>query len=878
MATGIQEAENRIEQAWRNKETTLDLSSLELTTLPDRLFDLTNLTELYVQNNQLTTLPDRIGDLTNLTELYVHNNQLTTLPDCIGELKNLTGLNVSYNLLTTLPDTLLHLKKLGHINTRENPLEEGYTIAYEDGGIRGLFDYIRRLQQEATPLYEVKLVLIGEGNVGKTTLLRALRDEEPIKNHPTTEGMEVSQKPILLPHPTKPKVTLQCNAWDFGGQKIYRVQHQFFFSKNTVYLLVWDVRSGVAKCDVEGWLERIQLRVKNQAKVLIVSTHASDTSHASDLTESDLRAKFPQLIFGFYRVDGMEYKNAPEMAELLNTLKQEIARAAVQFPLRRLPSPWAEVRNEVKAKRVQEASLPFREFVEVCQQHGLIEWETRNLARIMNDVGDVVYFENPVLDTDAFEDADSESCDNVVVLQPEWLAKAIGFVVEDKTAIEFQNGEIPHREFHRIWYKARGEKERYAPKHHPFLLWLMEEFFISYRLNRNTSLVPQLITGQRPKNRLWEPGGTAPAGELELNLICEMRQDPPPGLVPQMVVACHPYRYKSNRDLDKNWQTGAFFDRGDLGTALMELRDRELRFTVRDGHPAYFIDDFRTTLEKRIGEIWKGLNYSMVVPCPTKNCIGRFPIDSLIQAKNEGDTLWRCTECAKRQPIAPMLEGLDYSSLAELRALLERIEAAQKESYTLALDYYRRILHAIGTDTKLAPCMFSLFPFDTVGKMQKYRLTLWCEHPDEPHPCQENGEYTIERPKEWYAKVSPYLNGISKVLKVVSPLAERAFEVGLGHKTMEESKAYFELVEKSADALPLGDKRGSLNEEAREAYRAEGEALRLLHGLLEEQVPKHGRKWGGLHRAYNRSTGEYMWVCEKHFSLYHPGLPEMGGE
>jgi hypothetical protein len=47
----------------------LGLSGLALTQLPPELWQLTNLQELYLDNNQLSQLPPEIGQLTNLQEL-----------------------------------------------------------------------------------------------------------------------------------------------------------------------------------------------------------------------------------------------------------------------------------------------------------------------------------------------------------------------------------------------------------------------------------------------------------------------------------------------------------------------------------------------------------------------------------------------------------------------------------------------------------------------------------------------------------------------------------------------------------------------------------------------------------------------------------------
>ena len=53
----------------------LDLVENQLTTLPAKIGNLTNLEFLYLSRNQLTTLPAKIGNLTNLRFLYLSRNQ-----------------------------------------------------------------------------------------------------------------------------------------------------------------------------------------------------------------------------------------------------------------------------------------------------------------------------------------------------------------------------------------------------------------------------------------------------------------------------------------------------------------------------------------------------------------------------------------------------------------------------------------------------------------------------------------------------------------------------------------------------------------------------------------------------------------------------------
>ena len=87
-----------------------DLLKLEIL----KLF-LTNLTNLNLSSNELTVLPDSIKYLTELTNLNLSYNKLTVLPDNIGYLTKLTNLILSSNSLTVLPDSIKKLIKLTEI-------------------------------------------------------------------------------------------------------------------------------------------------------------------------------------------------------------------------------------------------------------------------------------------------------------------------------------------------------------------------------------------------------------------------------------------------------------------------------------------------------------------------------------------------------------------------------------------------------------------------------------------------------------------------------------------------------------------------------------------------------------------------------------------
>ena len=96
-------AYQKIMHAYTHSTPDLDLSGLNLTSLPRQLGELLSLTTLNLSRNQLTQLPGEIAQLTNLLALEISRNVLTSL-GVIEQLGNLRELDITHNIDLS-PDT-----------------------------------------------------------------------------------------------------------------------------------------------------------------------------------------------------------------------------------------------------------------------------------------------------------------------------------------------------------------------------------------------------------------------------------------------------------------------------------------------------------------------------------------------------------------------------------------------------------------------------------------------------------------------------------------------------------------------------------------------------------------------------------------------------
>ncbi len=102
----------------------LDLSSNQLTGLPESFADNLWLSQINFSRNKLTAIPATIEKLKFLNDLNLSENYLTTLPASFSALTNLETLDLSFNRFRTLPPVLQQMPALKTLILRGNPLDE----------------------------------------------------------------------------------------------------------------------------------------------------------------------------------------------------------------------------------------------------------------------------------------------------------------------------------------------------------------------------------------------------------------------------------------------------------------------------------------------------------------------------------------------------------------------------------------------------------------------------------------------------------------------------------------------------------------------------------------------------------------------------------
>jgi len=881
------------ELTWPNQLRTLDISHNQLTSLPQSLANLPELQSLDAQVNKLTSLPESLGELKALEVLNLRYNQLQNLPESLGQLEHVRRLDLNQNRLTSLPESMGQLRQLESLELEDNaltdlppslsqlyslevmrlsgnPLNLELRTAYSFGH-DALRRYLIANAAAEVVLNEAKLILIGEGEVGKSCLLGALREDPWVEGRPTTHGIDIKTVKVTEPN-TNTVITL--NGWDFGGQRVYRPTHQLFFSSPAIYLVVWKPREGPQQGFVNEWIRLVKYR-EPDAKIFVVSTHGGPKERQPDIDRQEIWSLFgADMVQEFFQVENKPDEETGERRGIAK-LKDAIARVALSLPEvgRKIPKRWEDTRRALK-----ETGAPYmllEKVLEFCRERKMEEAEAKDFVRISHRLGHLVHYEH------------DPALRDIVILKPDWLSTAISFVLDDQQTRD-AHGLVEFAHLARLWNDPqRPPESRYDAELHPLFLRLMERFDLSYKvaipsepedaigflqrlrnafaMGKNpkesatvhyTSLIAQLVPDVRPDAI---PGWTdqVSEGDQEQSQICriveiESRQSAAAeGLFFQLIVRLHKYSLGRAEYLySVHWRRGLVLEDDYGALALLEHIGNDVRISVRSPYPERFLSALTYEVKWLVQTFWAGLRCEIMVPCLNpKNCIGLFEVQSLLENKKRNHPKQPCHICNEWQSIelllhnAPAARAVPFDELlANSNEVLRRLEAVRMQLQKQHVEMmgglgslnandrrlmskvdavFTGLLRTLTDEAKDGPRLFSFEPispgfFDRPKWIsEKFRITLWCEHSRLPLPSlcgkdDERGVYELTLPRDWVVKAAPFLKLVTGILSLVAPIASSATKLMLDDAWYNRIEKQLDLGQKSLDSvIKGGEKVGS---------------------------------------------------------------------
>ncbi|MDA3897327.1 MAG: GTP-binding protein [Desulfobacteraceae bacterium] len=588
-----------------SKLQSIDILDNQLPYLPKEIGNLLNLKSIRVSLNQLTKLPMEIGNLLNLKSIDIASNQLTELPEEIGSLSNLKILNLTNNKIERLPKDIFNTNMDIYVKETSDSISRGGISIYGNPikippieiikqGKKNVQAYFDSLEGSKIPLNEIKVILVGDGASGKTSLTKCLSGNKFDPEESQTHGINITRKKFK-----HEKQQFSLHFWDFGGQEVMHATHQFFLTKRSLYILVLDGRKDE---NPEYWLKYI--KTFGGESPVVIAINKIDQKHNYQLNTGFLQEKYPN-IRGDYRVSCKDGTNINKFLKVI--LKQA---DALDMPHTKWAKTWFNVKEHLE--NLNEPFIDYDNYESICKDKQVkSESQQTTLLDFLNDLGVVVHFEEFDLH-------------HTHVLEPKWITSAVYRIITSKK-IENDKGVLKLKLLPTILEPGDEQDYKYPRDKYPYIIELMKKFELCYEIDQEQILIPDLLPIEQPKYTFKKNDS--------LNFIIEY-DFMPRTIMPRFIVKMH-------EDIHNHylWRTGVVLKSKIFSAEALVVADEEAKkvYISVNGHdkPDYFAVILHSFRE--INKSFDGIPPTEKVPMPDNPNI-TFSFSTLKKMEQAGKT------------------------------------------------------------------------------------------------------------------------------------------------------------------------------------------------------------------------------------------------
>lgn len=494
----------------------LDLSSNEISEL-SILKNFKKLTYLGLRNNKIVDISP-LAKLTNIKTLFLWNNQISNI-NILSNLYDLKNLDIGSNRICDISslsnlDNLVHLDISSNIICDLRPLEKiivkNFDIVYDqydtdeelenivflqfnhftippieviEQGNETIIQYFEDARTyNLKSLNECKLIFVGDGGLGKTSLMKKIIGL-PYTKEETTHG--INKKTWNEIKNTEGE-EIRVNLWDFGGQHIQHSLHQFFLTEKVIYILLLDPRNDSSAI---YWLEQIE-KLGKGSEVLIVYNWKEEKDKNSHNNKNfyELRKTYPKLRDPFLLSckEGDGFNNFKDELTKIILSQRDLL---VQYPIN-----WFKIKAELeKNVTVNKNFIAYNEYDLICDNNKYFnETNRKNLLKQLDKIGSIVFFDRPILE-------------ELQVLNPDWITTGAYSVITSEIT-RTNKGHLNFKDLKEIFkeekYLFANEKVKlkYRTKDFQFILALMTDYDLCVYnpFVQDEYLVPCAFEGEKP--------------------------------------------------------------------------------------------------------------------------------------------------------------------------------------------------------------------------------------------------------------------------------------------------------------------------------------------------------------------------------------------
>ncbi|WP_416864120.1 MAG: COR domain-containing protein [Imperialibacter sp.] len=510
---------------------------------------LVNIVELCLDYNSINDIVG-LGELGKLRSLMLRHNKISLLP-VHPALLRVEGLDIGENSITEIHRS--YAEKFGWlsskyhyeeepglgINLNGNPLEFPPPSVIQSGPNTVENYYQMAGEFGDAPLSEGRIIVIGDGSAGKSSLIEKVLYNTFEKGKKQTNGIKIEnwEFPFFDGRP------LTFHIWDFGGQEIQHAVHKFFFTEGCLYVLVLDNRK---EEEPEYWLQQIE-SLGGGAPVLVVFNKQDE--NASEIADRKfLKEKYPSIV-SFYKTSCVSGFGIDEF-------KKDLERETIKLRTvhERLPNNWFNIKRAIEERTTgSQHYLSYEVYQAICKEnHAETEEIQKLLLKYFTTIGVVTWFGDTYLNF-------------MHVLSPAWITQGVYRIITSKKTAKLY-GQISIDDFKELLYPADKKDFTYDENHYGYILSMMKKFDLCYAPDDKNILIPSAF-GKEPRLEYREF-----RGEGVSTYILQFKDYMPPAIIHRFIAKNLSDVFESNY-----WYSGIVVKDSKSDTLSMVHADKEAK-------------------------------------------------------------------------------------------------------------------------------------------------------------------------------------------------------------------------------------------------------------------------------------------------------------
>jgi small GTP-binding protein len=160
--------------------------------------------------------------------------------------------------------------------------------------------------------YVFKLVIAGDGAVGKTTLVQKFVEERFSEDYLATIGANIMKKEYKLPGE---EVTCQFSIWDLAGQDLFKRARKSYFSNAAAGIIVFDVTRKATFEHVKNWM--LEFQVVGKVIPIVLVGNKVDLVENREVTQDEAEVLAKELNISYIETSAKMGSNVEEVFEML---------------------------------------------------------------------------------------------------------------------------------------------------------------------------------------------------------------------------------------------------------------------------------------------------------------------------------------------------------------------------------------------------------------------------------------------------------------------------------------------------------------------------------------------------------------------------------